>query len=373
MNKSWINRFLPCVFVLVCAGSLALVFGARDGAVDRAVKPEKRGAPLEVAWRVQMTARPNRPCAFAGGWIVSDAAGAVTALSHEGRQVWQTCFSNQAFDCSASVSGTRVVVAAQQGGVIGISLGTGEVAWSRQTEGRFQHAPLTGMCAGEPVIWMVSQTDGQLTCLRVSDGSVVWQSEATNRCDGEPIAWQGRIAYGNCDGAIYLFDAENGKLQGSVLVGADDQMAGGLLALADGRLVAGTRQGNLVVVQAATLTREALVSLSQSEAFGTPVEAFGGLIAMGTQEGEVCFWQRGEKGLKPAGRMSVVGAVSGLLFDGGCLYVLAGSGVSLFDKVGGAAVLLAIGDEVSGLVAGSGGALACVADQAVVCLRGGCR
>ncbi|MEI7902894.1 MAG: PQQ-binding-like beta-propeller repeat protein, partial [bacterium] len=323
-----------------------------------------------VAWRVQMAAKPNRPCAFAEGRIVTDAAGGVAALSSEGRRVWQTGFSNQVFTCAAAAVGGLAVVASQQGGVAGLKAATGEVVWTRKTGGRFQHAPLTGVRSGEPVIWLMSQEDGRLFCLRASDGGVLWQSEATNRCDGEPAVCQGRIAYGNCDGALYVFDAENGTLRGSVVVGPDDQMAGGVLATVDGRWVVGTRSGNLVVVNAATLTCEARVNLSSSEAFVKPVEAFGGLIAMGTQEGEVVFWRAGAAAVK---RVAVGAVVSGLLFDAGRLYVVAGGGLSVFESADRLTVRLALGDDVGGPVSGHPGALACVADQAVVCVRGGGR
>ncbi len=368
MKMRWVNWVLPCAFALACAGALAVMFaggGARSSEAGRA-----RQTALSVAWRVQMAAKPNLPCASADGWIVTDAAGGVTALSSEGRRVWQTGFSNQVFECAASVVGGLAVVASQQGRVTGLKVSTGEVVWTRETEGRFQHAPLTGVRGSETVIWLMSQEDGRLFCLRAGDGAVVWQSEATNRCDGEAVAWQGRIAYGNCDGAIYVFDAANGALRGSVAVGSDDQMAGGVLATAGGRLVAGTRQGNLVAVNAETLTREALVNVSPSEAFVKPVEAFGGLIAIGTQEGEVVFWRAGEK---PSGRVAVGAAVSGLLFDEGRLYVLAGGGVSVYDAASRLTARLALGDEVRGPVVGRGGRLACVADQAVVCLKGGGR
>ena len=368
MNNRWVKWALPCAFVAASAGALAVAFFGRG---TGAGAPEKaRKGALAVAWRVQMAASPNLPCAFANGWIVTDAAGGVTALSPEGRRLWQAGFSNQVFDCAASAVNGLAVVASQQGRVAGLKASTGEVVWVRETEGRFQHAPLTGMRGGEPVIWLVSQEDGRLFCLRAGDGVVVWRGEATNRCDGEPVAWQGRIAYGNCDGAIYVFDAENGNLLGSVVVGADDQMAGGVLAMPGGRLAAGTRQGNLVAVNAETLTREALVNISPSEAFVTPVLAFGGLIATGTQEGEVVFWRAGEK---LAGRVAVGSAVSGLVFDEGRLYVLAGGGVSVFESQGQPAERLALGDDVRGPVAGSSGFLACVADRAVVCLKGGGR
>jgi outer membrane protein assembly factor BamB len=366
MKHRDLNRILTCVSLAACLGALALAFHARM-AMPAAAGPGRTSA-LSVLWRLQMAAKPSLPCAVANGWVVADAAGGVTALSPEGKRVWQVAFSNEEFECAAAAVGELAVVASLRGRVIGLSAATGETVWARETEARFQQAPLTGERGGEAVVWLVSQEDGQLFCLRAADGSVVWKSEPTNRCDGEPVAWENRIAYGNCDGAIHVFDAESGARVGTVEVGSDDQMAGGVLATKDGRLAAGTRQGNLAVVNAKTLTREAVVAISQSEAFVKPVEAFGGLIAMGTQEGEVVFWRAGDK---PFGRVTTGAAVSGLLFEEGRLYVLSGGSLCVFDAQDRLTGRLLLGDDVRGPVAGRRGLLVCVADQAVVCLKGG--
>ena len=361
--------FLPAAFVAACALALWTVVGRRGGA--KAASGTRDDPLPAVRWRAQMAARANAPCAFSGGWVVSDAAGGVTAFSAEGKKMWQAAFSNQVFDAGAAVAEGLAVVASRQGQVFALRADTGERVWTRETEGQFQHAPLTGKIEGEPVLWLVSQPDGQLVCLRVSDGRVLWRGEATNRCDGAPVAWQGRVAYGNCDGAVYVFDGANGRMQGSVAVGAEDQMAGGMLATDNGRLVAGTRQGHLAAVNVATLTLEARVSVSQSEAFVTPVEAFGNLIATGTREGEIVFCRLGGQGLQEAGRVAVGVAVDGLAFSGGRLYALAGGSLCVLAAAEGPAARLALGDEVYGLSAGPGGALACVADQAVVGIKGG--
>ena len=370
IRQRLIRLFLPLAFAGACAVAVSN-FAVMQRASRTETPVAKEAWALAVQWRAQMLARANVPCAYFGGWIVSDASGGVTALSNEGKRVWQSSFSNHVFDAGAVVVKDFALVASQQGQVFALRTDTGEVAWTRATEGRFQHAPLSGMNENEPVIWLVSQSDGQLICLRVRDGLTVWQGDATNRCDGEPIAWKNRIAYGNCDGAIYVFDAENGRLNGSVTVGAEDQMAGGLLAIDGERLAAGTRQGNLAVVNAGALTLEALVRVSQSEAFVTPVVCFDKLIAMGTSEGDVVYCRMVKQGTQLAGRFAVGAAVDRLLFGGGRLYVLAGGSLYVLAAPEGPAEHLALGDEVRGLSAGPDGTFACVADQAVVCIKGG--
>ncbi len=361
---------LPVAFIAACAVALAVAFGPRAGRTEKA--RGARVAAWRVAWRTQMEARPNAPsCLFPEGWVVTDAGGGVTALSEQGVRVWRTALSNQVFEAAAFVSKALVVVASAQGRVTALRAGTGEVVWSAEVDARFQHKPLGGLVAGgEETVRLVSQSDGRLFCFRLADGKIVWQSEPTNRCDGEPAVWPEGVAYGNCDGAVYVFDAATGALKGSVAVGENDQMAGGLLADGTGLLVAGTRQGNLVAVKAATLTCEARVQVSPSEAFLKPALAFDGLIAMGTQEGELSFWRFDGTRLQPEGRVVLGQPVVQLEAYDGRLFVLAGGALRVMDTPGGDPVSVALGDEVYGLAARCRCAVACVADGAVVFVKG---
>ncbi len=371
-GKRLFRSLLPVAFAGACAVTVGIVI-----VNHRAPRTEARGTKdtcaLIVQWRAPMLARANVPSAFARGWVVSDASGTVTAFSKDGKKVWQTAFSNHVFEAGAVIVEDFAIVASQQGRVFALRTDTGTMVWARDTEGRYQQAPLSGMISKEPVIWLVSQSDGQLCCLRVRDGFPVWQGDATNRCDGEPVVWKNRIAYGNCDGAIYVFDSETGGLKGSVTVGAEDQMAGGLLAMDGELLVAGTRQGNLAVVNAGEFSLKGLASVSQSEAFVTPVISFDNLIAMGTAEGDVVFCRMVKQGLQIASRFAVGAAVDRLMFSGERLAVLAGGKLCMLiapDRLGAQLVL---GDDVRGLSAGPDGTFACVADQAVVCIKGGSR
>ncbi|MDD4018605.1 MAG: PQQ-binding-like beta-propeller repeat protein [Kiritimatiellae bacterium] len=367
---------LTVAFGAACAVALAVALaGFREGRATTGQTAAARAMPLttwRVAWRARMEARPNAPAAlFPEGWVVTDEAGGVTSLSGKGGRVWRTVLSNRVFEASASVSKELVVVASLEGRVTALRTGTGEVVWSVATGARFQHQPLIGSSLeGEEVVRLVSQADGRLFCLRLADGKTVWQGEATNRCDGEPAVWEEHIAYGNCDGAVYVFDAANGALKGSVKVGEDDQMAGGMLAAGAGLLVAGTRQGNLVVVNAATQTSAARVKVSSDEAFLKPALAFGGLIAMGTREGDVTFWQFDGKGLQPKGRVPPGASVEQVCACGDRLFVLSGGALRVMDAVDGEPVKVPLGDEVYGLTARCRCSVACVADGAVVCVKG---
>jgi len=365
------RMLLPAVFVAACAITLGTFFLPQRTLLTRSVRRTKAAPDLILRWRTPMAAVANRPCAFSGGWIVSDRKGGVTALSTTGKVLWQNAFSNQLFDAGAVVVSNLAIVASQDGQVFALRVDGGATAWTYITPYRFQQVPLIGNIGAEPVLWLVSQADGQLICLRCRDGLLIWQGDATNRCDGEPTVWQGRVAYGNCDGAVYVFDVANGHLKGSVSVGDEDQMAGGVLAMADGRLVVGTRRGNLAVVHAEQLTLDAVISVSQGEMFVTPVQISNDVFAAGTPEGDVVFCRIGHGTLKVIGRVALGAAVDQLVTSRGVLYALSGGSVCMLADAESPVVRVSLGDDVRGLSVGENGILTCVADQAVVCIAGG--
>jgi outer membrane protein assembly factor BamB len=380
-----LRRFLlPLLFAAACVCALWVTFWMPSRTATPVSEAcccccdskRDRGESTSIAvrWRVPFAARPAPPCAAGEGWIVADEAGGVTALGRDGAVRWRTAFSNQVFEAAAAVSDGIVVVASRKGDVIALRLEDGHTVWTRTTEGFFLRAPRVGVVNEEPAVWLVSQADGQLFCLRVRDGTVIWSGEPTNRCDGEPVMWQGRIAYGNCDGAVYLFDAATGAARGKIEVGADDQMAGGLLALPDGRLVGGTRQGHLVAVDPVALKLVARTVVAQSEAFATPVMTSDGEIATGTPEGEVVFCRLDGDALQVTGRVTLGTSEAGELVstDDG-IFALCGGELCVVAPEQRTVKCIALGDDAYGLTIGARGAIVCVADQSLVCVEGGGR
>jgi len=329
-------------------------------------------SPWRVAWRVQAGERPGRPSRMLPeGWIVTGRDGTVTALSGTGTSLWRTALTNQSFEGAAAVGKELAVVASVQGDVTALRCGDGGVAWTVKADARFQHRPLAGTLAGgEPVVWLVSQADGSLFCFRSLDGGLVWKGEATNRCDGDPaVVSDGKIAYGNCDGAVYVFSGETGALAGSVAVGGSDQMAGGMLALEGGVVCAGTRQGNLVAVDVERLKLLAQVQVSVEEAFLAPVRLPDGIVAMGNREGDLSFWRLEGDTFRAEGRVSLGVPVEQLDSFGGRLFALAGGKLAVVDARDAAPTLIALGDDVYGLTARGRDSVVCVADGMVVCIE----
>jgi len=362
-----------CGTAAVAAAFAAWRFAWPPREVQRAsfAAPANRTA-WRVAWRAALPAHANAPSPLsAEGWIVTDDAGGVARFSDTGKQVWRVAFSNQPFEASATALDRRVLAASTRGGVLALDAESGRTLWSVTLDARFQHPPLPGAEAGgDAAVRLVSQSDGRLFCLHARDGRTLWQSEPTNRCDGEPAAGPFGIAYGNCDGAIHVFDAADGRRKGSIPVGAEDQMAGGLLALPDGRLAAGTRQGHLVVANTLTFACEARVRISESEAFLKPVRTGDGLIAMGSEEGAVSLWRLRGAALAPAGEYRFDRAIRDLAACGDRLFILSGGALHIAEAPGTTPWRVALGDEAHGLAVRDGTTAACVADGMLVCVKG---
>ena len=178
------------------------------------------------------------------------------------------------------------------------------------------------------------------------------------------------IAYGNCDGAVYVFDAANGKRKGTVPIGDSDQMAGEGLPVDPDSLVIGTRQGNLAVVRLDSLERGTVTNVSPSELFVRPAPADERGFAVGTNEGRVEFWNLSGETLTSRRTVELGSPVQTMVSRGENLFVLAGGALCAIGQDAEKVVRLSLGDDVKGLTLAPDGTMACVADGAVVCVKG---
>jgi len=294
------------------------------------------GAPLSGA-----------PVGYNGGWIVTTDKGRVVALDAKGVERWSCSLTNLSFAGSAAVAGETVVVAGSDGSVAGLDLASGKILWQAPGAAPLRHGPQAVRAGGTWAVVLLTPENGVLRCLDARDGRELWVSEPTNRSDGPPAAEGSLIAFGNCDSAIHLFNATNGVQMGQVPVGADSQMAGGVF-VSEGRVYGGTRAGELVCAEIASLALSWHVALAGGEAFGTPVAARG-LVAMGTAEGAVAAFDA--KTGVGRWKVSVSNAVSALCIEDDSIFAVAGGrllGLRLAD--GGQFFNLPIGDNVNGPV-----------------------
>lgn len=242
-----------------------------------------------VLWRRPFSPTANKPTPLPCGWLVTDSNGHIFSLTETGDVQWKASYSNYAWQVSATVDNETICAVTRKGQLVLFETTTGVIKWSVETEVSCLHPPLVEMLDQQRVIILLSQEDGTLVCINARDGSLRWRSPATSRSDGPPIRLGDFIAYGNCDAAIHLFSMTNGCLKGSIQLAEDEQVAGGILSLANGRLLVGTRSGKLVMLDTLRMQCISRITVSDSEAFATPVQIGTSRIFMPVSEGRMTF------------------------------------------------------------------------------------
>ena len=333
----------------------------RAAAANRALRASSRAS--QQHWRRVWTcpvgaSLTDVPAPWSNGWIAVTERGDVVALDNSGRVRWAHAFSNASFVGSSVVAGTNVVVLERDGKVTALHVATGKLLWQVEAPGGYRHGPLAVRHGDTEQVVLLSAADGVLQALDLKDGHTLWQSEPTNRTDGSPGS-DGRIlAYGNCDSAVHIFSLTNGAQLAQIPVGAEAQMAGGVL-LRDGRIYGGTRAGSLICIDAASNCVSWQAQVANGEAFNTPV-AVRDLVVMSARDGNVTAFDA-QSGA-PRWRVSLSNAVDSLcIVDDAVFTVAGGSVVGLRAKDGGLFLQLPVGDDVNGPV-WNGHVLAVAAD-----------
>lgn len=385
MGDAQINRWqwlLWTLFLLICLGVCGVLFypvrPVSERAVNRAATSPRAAvgqhtlAVKNPLLRIPFSAQANRPVALAEGFFAFTREGRCQRFSAHGQSLWQVALSNQQWQAACLISGDRVILVSQQGGICALDATRGAVLWSIQTEGCFTQPSLFEAGAETAKLWVVSQDDGRIFCLRAEDGGVMWTSMPTNRSDGEPARVGAWLVYGNCDGALHLFLSVDGSHVASIPVGENDQMAGGICVMKRGLIVTGTRSGLLIVADPQTRAVRARAQLEASETFATPLEYAPDCLAMATPDGRLTFWKYTESSLVADGVVTVGSLISDVVQTSRALWCLADQGLVRIDARSREQTHYALGDACSGLIAGRGyEGVACIADGDLVVVKGG--
>jgi outer membrane protein assembly factor BamB len=231
------------------------------------------------------------------------------------------------------------------GGVIALAAADGKPLWQVNLTGSLRHGPIAVQDGDAWRVVLVIPENGILLCLDARDGREVWKSKPTNRTDGAPAGDGRLIAYGNCDAAVHFFDAVTGAHRGSVPVGHEAQMAGGVF-LYEGRAYGGTRVGELVCADGGGLTLVWHVSVASGEAYVTPAVARG-VAVVGTPAGNLAAFDA--KTGAERWKVSLSNALSTVCVVDDAVFAAAGGrvlGVRLSD--GGQFATLPVGDDIEG-------------------------
>jgi len=327
----------------------------RREAVEHMASIQRKSPPSSASqrhWRRAWTcpvgvSLTDVPAAWSNGWIAATEEGGVVSLDNSGRVRWTHAFSNASFVGSPVVAGTNTIVVGRDGRVTALHVATGELLWQVVVDGAYRHGPLVLRCGDRGQVVLLSASDGVLHALDLQDGHERWRSEPTNRTDGSPGFDEQILAYGNCDSAVHIFSITNGAHLAQIPVGADEQMAGGVL-VREGRVYGGTRSGALVCVDAESNNIVWHAKVSDGEAFNTPVTVRD-LVIMGSRDGRIAAFAARDGVTR--WQVSLSNAVKSLCVVDDAVFAMAGGSlVGLRATDGGMFMKLAVGDDVDGPV-----------------------
>lgn len=324
------------VLLLTCVPGAGCRREAAPAAARVAVAPAWR-----EAWRDAVGAPPAGAAAWLGnGWCAAFRDGQIVVWEADGVRRWSLRLAGASPTAPLALD-DRLVVGQEDGTLVALRARDGGIVWTQRCEAVWQHPPVAVKQDGATRIVALSQSDGELFAFAAADGGQLWRSESCGRSDGAPVAADGFVAFGNCDSAVQIFRSADGGRAARVPVGEDAQMAGGL-AVADGRLFGGTRDGALVAVDVAAARVAWRVSLGAEELFATPAVAEAeGVVIAATPGGEAAalaladgaiVWRR-RLGDAPAGAPLVHGGHVWLACDGALNVLRAADGapVARFD------------------------------------------
>jgi hypothetical protein len=298
------------------------------------------------------------PLAACGGFVIADDAGNVTLFDSSYRQVWHVNHKGAEFACAGVAENDRLFIGSSDGGAFCLNLVDGSTVWTNSCDASFIHQPVLGHVGAKQVLWELSADDGRIFCFDAGNGQVMWESEDTNRSDGGMILWSNRLAYGNCDGAVHIFNAVDGKKIASVPVGDSDQMAGtpvvdknGVLDLEQLRLISS-------------------LEISEEEAFTVPVRCGSNSVVFGIGEGAVL--NCGLKGNRAVinRQVDTGAAVEFLLYDGTFINAVSGGNLVVYDGELKQVASLNIGDSIGGISMIGNHSFAVKADDALLFVKG---
>jgi outer membrane protein assembly factor BamB len=137
----------------------------------------------------------------------------VSLAAYDGHQVWKHPLPGRT-ESSPLIVGNKVIVGCECNTVYALDKQTGKTIWARHVNGAVKAAP-----AYSNGIIYIGDYSGELSAIRVNDGSIKWQTGSQGTSFGRSgqfyataaVAF-GRVYVGNTDGRMYSFDQQSGRL-----------------------------------------------------------------------------------------------------------------------------------------------------------------
>ncbi|MFH1023063.1 MAG: PQQ-binding-like beta-propeller repeat protein [Planctomycetota bacterium] len=259
---------------------------ARPG-LATAPDPETSAAEmLTLHWTYRAAGAVAAPPAVIGDFIIVVTKTAeVTALSPAGQKRWSVNLgearTTQTVLAAPAIAGGNLYLGTDSGFLYALDPATGKAIWTAALGAEIRNPP----AAAENCLFVLTQPDGVIHALNPVSGAEIWKSEKTNRTDGPPATNGREIAFGNCDAALHVFSAADGKRLHRIELGEDSQVAGGA-ALSGNLAFVGTRNGRVVCADIHEGKIVWAEKFSEGEIFTTPA-ASGRRVVFAAADGVV--------------------------------------------------------------------------------------
>ncbi len=233
-------------------GENMIVVKTDDGAIS-AVDPQDG----TILWRYQgseplMTIRGSGAPVVGGGVVISTSSNGyftvlnqATGLPMVNTRIAMGSSGNpmaNLVDQNATpvINNAQLFAAAYQSMVYSVDLQAGKPLWENNQVSTLNQLALS------PTALYVTESDGTVSALNQTDGTIAWQNkQLLGRKLSPPLAIPGRVAVVDYEGYLIWMDAETGRLLGDHDIGGSNALSSPLVLdsriiwqLADGRLVA---------------------------------------------------------------------------------------------------------------------------------------
>jgi len=173
----------------------------------------------KVLWSTEVEGDVIGPAAVADGVVyVGTVMGMFHALdAANGNEIWKVEFEDTV-EASPAVFGGLVFVGSNAGTFYALDAKTGTERWKIEGDDKFPSGAVVMKSLDGTEDWLlVNGYDGTTRCLRVKDGSVVWEYATDQPINGVPGIVDGKYTvFGGCDAMVHTVGLADGKVVNSV-------------------------------------------------------------------------------------------------------------------------------------------------------------
>lgn len=175
------------------------------------------------AWTFTADAGIIAPAAISDGVVyVGSVWGTLFALdANTGKKIW-SFETEDTIEAAPTVALGMVFVGSNYGTLHAVDVKTGKEVWHKNFADKISASVNVVKSPDGDEDWiLLNAYDGVARCLRVKDGSQVWEFGTEEYLNGSPAVLAGKyVVFGGCDAVIYTLNLADGKMVNEVVTEA---------------------------------------------------------------------------------------------------------------------------------------------------------